>query len=82
MKTYIFIFMTLLISSCRYTGDNINNKEVMKVSNDYGKFIKSEQLLDSLLNFIETTDIFPNDSGKVFYTVDIAVYNHLILSHP
>lgn len=74
MKTYIFIFMTLLISSCRYTGDNINNKEVMKVSNDYGKFIKSEQLLDSLLNFIETTDIFPNDSGKVFYTVDIALH--------
>lgn len=81
MKTFIFIIMTLLISSCRYTGDNINDKEIIKVSNEFEKIIESKQILDSLLNFIEEADKFPDDSGKVFYTVDIALHkNDTLLS--
>ena len=66
--------MTLLISSCRYAGGNINNKKEIKAFDEYETFIKSQPLLDSLLNFIEITDKFPNNSGKVFYTVDIALH--------
>ena len=74
MKTCIFVVMTLLISSCRYAGGNINNKKEIKAFDEYETFIKSRPLLDSLLNFIEITDKFPNNSGKVFYTVDIALH--------
>lgn len=74
MKTFIFVVMTLLISSCRHIGGNINNKKEISASDEYETFIKSKPLLDSLLNFIEITDKFPDDSGKVFYTVDIALH--------
>lgn len=74
MKTFIFVVMTLLISSCRYIGGNINNKKEINASDEYETFIKFKPLLDSLLNFIEITDKFPDDSGKVFYTVDIALH--------
>ncbi len=74
MKTFIFVIMALLICSCRYTGGNINNKAENLVLDEYETFIKSKPLIDSLLNFIETIDKFPNDSGKVFYTVDIALH--------
>lgn len=74
MKTYIYILMTLLICSCRCTGEDVNNKVDSIDLEEYETIIKSKQLLDSLLNFIEITDKFPDDSGKVFYTVDIVIH--------
>jgi len=69
----MFIVMMLFISSCRYTGEHANKVDNI-VLDKYETLIKSKPLLDSLLNFIEFTDDFPNDSGKVFYTVDIALH--------
>ncbi len=74
MRSSIFIVMALLVCSCRYTGEHINYNVEDPVSDNLEKLFKSEQLLDSLIYFIDTTDDFPNDSGKVFYTVDIALH--------